>query len=67
MSETSQVEAEAIRRRYVAVFGGSLAAARDYPLATLRELLKAADAQREEYLAMGFEVDDGDEASARGR
>lgn len=66
MSQNSQAAADAIRRRYVAIFGGSLAAARDYPLATLGALLQAADAQREEYRAMGFEVDDPDGASAPG-
>ncbi len=58
MSETNLAEAEAIRRRYAVVFGEPLESLRDQPVDMLQRALAAADAQRELYLSMGFEVDD---------
>ncbi len=63
MSETTGAEADAIRRRYAAVLGVPLDDVRDEPLEGMLWLLAGYDAQREEYLAMGFELDEPEGAA----
>ncbi|MBR0681921.1 hypothetical protein GXW74_15610 [Roseomonas eburnea] len=64
MSDTREAEAEAIRRRYAVVFREPLESLRNQPVEMLRRLLAKADAQRELYLSLGFEVDDPETEAA---
>lgn len=60
MPTTRDTEADAVRRRYIEVFGGSLDEARACPLEDLRRLVAIADGQAELYRSMGFDLpDDG--------
>lgn len=57
MSESEAASADALRRRYAAVFGTPVEQLANEPLPKLRSVLRDVDEQRQMYAEMGFEVE----------